>query len=357
MRDVQLCVDGKAYGGWKSVRIVRSIEQLASSFVLDITEQWVGQDDRFPVAEGADCSIAIDGNRVLTGYVDTVPRSYGPAAHNIGVNGRSTTGDLVDCSAIYKTGQWGSATLLKIAKDLCAPFGVVVKADAPVGAAFKSFSIQDGETVHECIERAARMRGVLLTTASNGDLAIVRAGNGRINTTLKYGVNVKHGNSTGSMKGRHSKYIVKGQSPGSDDFSGKKANQQRAEAADQAVARYRPLIVMAEDAATAQSLRDRAAWERNTRAGKSQRASYKVQGWEHDDGLWEPNKMVPVWDPVLMIDAELLLVSVALVISESDGEIAELELTGAGAFGVKPLPAPKPKSKSKGLLDMLGGKF
>lgn len=357
MRDVQLLVDGKAYGGWKSVRIVRSIEQLASSFVLDITEQWVGQDERLPVAEGADCVIAVDGDPVLTGYVDTVPRSYGPGAHNIGVNGRSKTGDLVDCSAIYRTGQWKQAGLLKISKDLCSPFGIAVKADAPVGAKFRKFSIQEGETVHECIERAARMRGVLLTTAPNGDLAIARAGNGRISTTLKYGVNIIGGGSTGSMKGRHSNYIVKGQAPGSDNFHGKKANQQKAEATDQAVTRHRPLIVMAEDAATAQSLLDRAAWERNTRAGRSQRVSYKVQGWEHDDGLWEPNKMVPVWDPVLMIDSELLLVSVALVVGESDGEIAELELTGAGAFDVKPLPTPKPKSKSKGLLDTLAGMF
>lgn len=356
MSDVQLQIAGHSYGGWKSIQITKSLEQLAHTFRLGITEKWINQDQRLPIAEGAPCTIAVDDDEIITGYVDEAPNQYTVRSHTVTVGGRSKTGDLVDCSAIYQTGSWADADLLQIATDLCDPFGIVVQSEVPVGTVFKRFSIQEGETVHECLERAARVRNLLLTTSPTGDLVLTRSGRVRTSTALEYGRNVKSGGRSGSWKERFSKYVVKSQGSGSDDFNAASSSQQSAEISDQAVTRYRPLIILAEDSVTGQAVSDRATWERNIRAGRSQRVRYQVMGWSHEGGLWEPNMLVHVIDPVVMVDAELLLVTVSLV-KDEQGTRADLELTGKDAFDIQPLPAPVAKSRGAGLLDLLEGTF
>lgn len=337
MSEVTLSVNGIRYGGWKTVEIRRSIERISSTFSLSLTERWSGQDQPWPIEHGDECSVAIDGEVVVTGYVDDVLPFFDDREHGITVVGRDKTGDLVDCSAIAKSGEWKGRTILQIAQDLAAPFGIAVTAEVDPGKPFERSSLQEGETVFEALERAARMRGVLLISDGRGGLVITRAGKGRIATALVQGENIKSARATYSLRERYSKYICKGQSYGFDTSTPEQNAGSKGEAADNNVARYRPLLIVAEDIADSAGLTTRALWEAAVRMGRSARPEITVQGWRHASGLWRPNVLVPVRSPWLRLDREMLIVGVVSLFDDN-GRRSVLELCRPEGFEILPVP-------------------
>lgn len=343
MPETVLEVDGVRYGGWKRISIQRGLEQIAGQFELGVTERWPGTGVSRPISPGQSCRVLVDGNPVITGYVDDVRPSFSADDRTIEVVGRDRTGDLVDCSAVYKSGSWSNSTLARIAADLCKPFGIEVIDKVGVAKRFTTFALQEGETAFEAIERAARMRGVLLVADGAGRLTIARAGSSRAGTVLVQGKNILSARGLFSQRERFSTYTVKGQAQGTDNAFGAAAASQKGSATDAGVTRHRPLVVLAEDQGEGASFGERAAWERNVRRGRSSRATVTVQGWQHAGGIWAPNLLVPVQSALLDIDAELLTASVTLTLDER-GTTAELELCAAEAFDVI-----APKAKKKGL--------
>lgn len=337
MPDVALTVAGARYGGWKSIRITRGIEQVAGTFELGVSERWPDMGVQRKIAPGDRCAVAVDGETVITGHVDDVSLSYDDASHQVGVSGRDATGDLVDCAAIHKSGKWAGRTMPQIAADLCAPFGISVRAETDTGAALPSWQIQEGESAFECLDRLARDRGVLLVSDGLGALVITRAGTTRIGTALVRGENILAASGTLSLRERFATYIVKGEQAGTDDTYGEQLRQ-KAVASDSTITRYRPLIVIADDQATGASMKRRAEWERNVRAGRSIDISVTVQGWAHAGGLWQSNRIVHVTDEWLRLDDDLLVKQVVFVLDEQ-GTRCELALTMPQAFDLIPLPA------------------
>lgn len=329
----ELKADGLFYGGWKSVRVTRSIEQLAGTFDLEITERWPGQPSASPIRPGQQCQLLLDGEPVITGYVDTVVPDYDATRHTIRVTGRDKTGDLVDCSALYKSGQWHNVKLDQLARDLVKPYGLGVVIDVDVGSAFSSFAIQEGESVFECLERAARMKALLLTSNPKGDLVITRAGNRRLDVGLVEGDNIKAARGEFSWKDRYSSYTTKGHGRLGADGDAVHASPTGL-SADEIIPRHRPLIVLAEGHADNAALRDRAEWERNVRRGRSARGSVTVQGWMRPDGaLWQPNTLVPVTSPFLWLDnAEMLVVGCTWTLDANSGTLTELAIARPDAF-------------------------
>lgn len=329
----ELYVGGTIYGGWRRISVQRSIEQIANGFELSVTERWPGQSVSRPIKPGEKCQLKLDGQTVITGYVDDSEPEFSSQAHSLAVRGRDATGYLVDCSAIYKTGQWANATLDRIARDLCAPFGIKVKVETDVGAALPSFNVEEGETVFDCIERAARSKAVLLVSDGEGNLVITRAGTQRCNTTLAEGENILAGRGQFSWKDRYSVYTVKGQERGSDEFYGEHAASPSATVRDDAITNHRPLIVLSGSHGAGATLRDRAEWERNVRMGRGNRGSITVQGWRDGSGaLWQPNTLVTVTSPMLWLNAaEMLIVGCTYTLDDS-GTMTTLSIARREAF-------------------------
>ncbi|MDP2153799.1 MAG: hypothetical protein Q8J66_09100 [Methylotenera sp.] len=332
---IELKVNGNIYGGWKSASIPFGIEQISNSFEISVTDRWAGQDNPYPISIGSACQVLLDGETVITGYVDDNTPEFDANSHAISIVGRDKTGDLVDCSAIHKTGQWVNATLDKIVRDICAPFGIKVIINAPLGDRFTTFSIQEGETAHECIDRACRMRAVMPTSDGKGNLVITRAQSGAPVAELAQGENILYGRGNLSMRERFSHYYIKGQDRGSDDDidSPESHTQVSATATDSFVKRYRPLIVLAEDKGAHSTFKQRAEWERNVRRGRSARATVRINGWRNVNGeLWRANTLVHVVSEYLGADANLLIVGGTYILDETQGMITELSLVGREAF-------------------------
>lgn len=329
MAQLELKVGGAIYGGWTSLAVERGIEQLSGSFTLQLTERWPGVDAGRPVKPGQACVVTIGGEPVVTGFIDEVAPTIDASTRTLAVSGRDATADLVDCSAIHGAGQWKGASLARLARDLCTPFKIAVVIDPAVQAladkAFPSWNIEEGETVFDCLERAARMRTVLLTTRGDGALFITRPGFDKAQTRLVEGENIISAEGRFTWAERFSEYRVKGQSRDSHTDKGTSR--------DKVVTRYRPLIVLAEDQAAGVTAQQRADWEMTLRAGRSNRATVTVQGWQQGNGLplWQPNLRVGLSSSVLRADGELLVASVSYTLNDS-GERTVLSLVDPRAF-------------------------
>src|SRR5574342_154425 len=100
MSDVALVVSGKRYLGWKSIRITRSIESIANSFELGVSDRWGSQAKPWPIAEEDPCAVDIDGEQVIAGYVDRRSLAISAEQRTLTYTGRDRSAVLVDCSAV-----------------------------------------------------------------------------------------------------------------------------------------------------------------------------------------------------------------------------------------------------------------
>lgn len=337
MPDVELIVGSQRFSGWKGIAVVRSIEQIAGVYELQVSDTAPDGTTSKRIVPGAKAALSLDGETIITGYIDDVEMAHRGNERSIAVRGRDAAGDLVDCSAVYKTGQWSNQSMLAIARDLAAPFGITVSADVDVGKPFVVWNVEPGETVFENIDRMARHRGVLVVSDGQGGIALTRAGAVRAPTNLVLGENILTGSNSISHRERFSEYRVVGQRPRDDSSDGEQLTEMQGRSVDAAVKRYRPRVEVIEDVGDTEALARRALWRRNVQAGRSARAQITVQGWRHESGLWAPNTLVTVRNEWLRLSAELLIVE-ARYLLDLTGTRTELTVTIPAALTPEELP-------------------
>ncbi len=347
MPDVALHIDSSIYRFWKDASITRSMDELAGSFGLSVTDKWSAGSGRWggqPIKRGAACKVSIGGRVVISGYVDDVVPEYDHDNHSIRVTGRDATGDLVDCSPINRPSEWAGLTLDGVAREICKPFNIPVRVETDMGRAFPRFALELGETAHAAIDRACKQRGVLAMADGAGGLILCRAGAARHGVVLEEGVNIKKARGTFSMRQRHSEYLVLGQQPGFDGGTTADFAQSKGRATDAGVRRHRPLVVLAEQAGDGANFQDRATWEANVRLGRGDAIEVDVFGW-YDQGthgeLWMPNRLVQVRSPKLDYAGDLLIKTVTNTQNDRDGTISTLSLVRKEAFALIPQPVIK----------------
>jgi prophage tail gpP-like protein len=335
---VELLVGGRAYGGWKRVEVQRSIEQIAGGFILELTHRWPGVDVAPGLREGLACQVLLDGDVVITGHIDMFEPDLTDSSSSIRVEGRDRTGDLVDCSAIHKGGQWHNVRLERIVRDIAAPFGipVVLQDGLNQGVPFKSFALEDGERAFDAIDRACRLRSVLCASTPLGEIWLGMASDTETGVTLEEGVNIKRISAIHSWKDRYSRVIVKTQTSGNDESWAEAISQLKSEATDEEIDRYRPLILQAEHGDNRSVLSTRAQWEVSVRMGRGKRGKAVVVGWRmgangRDGRLWMPNTVVRVISPRMNMDMEVLIVACSYMLTEQ-GALTELTFSRPEAF-------------------------
>lgn len=335
----ELRVAGVTYGGWKRMEVQRSIEQMAGAFMLDMTHKWPGVGNAPALREGLACEVLLDGDVVVTGFIDQFEPQIEKDNASIRVEGRDKTADLVDCSGIHKGGQWRNVKLVQIVTDLVKPFGlnVVLQDGLDQGAAFTTFALEDGESALNAIDRACRMRAVLCTSTPTGAVRLGHAGTDDSGATLEEGVNIERISCVHSWRERFSQIVVKGQVAGDDFTNGAAAAQQKSSATDAEINRYRPLIVMAEHGVSAAALSDRAKWEVAARMGRGKRGKVLVTGWRTGNNgetgdLWTPNTLVRVVSGYCNLDKIVLIVGCQFLLTDQGGVQTELTFALPEAF-------------------------
>lgn len=338
---VTLNVGGRRYGGWKSARIVRSLEAISGAFELGITERWAGRGEPWPIGEGDACELAVNGTTVITGHIDARDRSFAPGSYSVAVRGRDRTGDLVDSSVNLGKWEFAGVDVLTFAQRICEPHGIAVRLQSGIalGPAPAKLSIDPGDKGQAVLEAACRSAGLLPVSDGVGGLVLSRAGRERCASELVEGENLLSGSASFSLADRFRTYRVLAQHHGKDNASGKTAASPAGSAEDLGVTRSaRALIVRGEGSLTATAAKARAEWEAATRAARGDTVTVTVQGWTQADGaLWPINHLARVRAPRLGVDGELLIVQTVFALTVEGGATTEITLRRPDAF----LPEPQ----------------
>lgn len=355
MADVALRVNGQEYAGWKSARVTRGIEAVAGGFELSVSDRWAGS-AAWQIVEEDECTLALGGEVVLTGYVDRREAVIDAGAHSLTVAGRDRAGALVDCSAVLTKWEFLNTPLLTFAKRVCAPFNVSVSLQSGLTAprAAGKLSIDPGDSAFDALERACRLAGVLPVSDGRGGLVLTRTGSSRCTTALVEGENLKAASVSVDASGRFARYVVRGQQGGTDALFGEQAAAVQATARDAGVRRSeRVLLVRPEGPVTVAQAKTRAEWEATVRAARGVTVTATVQGWAQASGaLWPVNALVKVVSPTLGLDGEFLVTSATYSLDDSTGTTTELTLRMPGAFTPEPVV---PATRADPLSALLGG--
>ncbi len=335
--EIILKVRGKSFGGWTSVQVEKSLMNVAGAFGLAATDIYPGNAKKWGIAMGDECTVEINGQTIITGYVEDIPITYDANNHNIQIGGRDKTGDLVDCSFDGDNKEFVGQSASKVITEICSPFSISIVVDSSVSAQaagkLETFKINEGDTAFDLISKICHMKAMLPVSYGDGKLTLTRAGTTQTKDTLELGRNVKSGSLDQSDKERFKTYIVKGQGLGADTKSFLPVfTSPGSRATDDVISRYRPIIIFTETPCDEGKCLERAKWERDIRAGKSRSLEYEVQGWTQSNGdVWPLNALVRVKDAFLEIDATMLIAAVSYKIDEQ-GTITKLLLTDPEAF-------------------------
>lgn len=341
MSKVLLTVNGAAYEGWKEVTVVRSIETISGQFSLSISDRFPLQDEPWPIREGDACTVQIEGQTAITGYVDARNIDYSSDDHAFSVSGRDMAGDLVDCAADVGTWELKNQARIDIIHKLSAPYGVSVTLGSGVvlPPAKEKFALNPGESAFEAIDRLCRECGVLPVSDGRGGVVLTKPGHARAVDALRLGVNILSCRATFDVSGRFQTYKVKAQRKGSDETSGKDAAAVAGTAQDNGARSGRVLIVRAEAGMTPAEAKTRAEWEAAVRAARGVGISVTVQGHTQSNGqLWPLNALVPVDDKWIGVKGDMLISEVSYQVG-SAGSTTVLSLKPPDAFKPEPVIA------------------
>jgi prophage tail gpP-like protein len=365
----ELRIDGRPYVGWTDVAISASIETACREATLTLTRP---PDDarptRISVPLGSSAEVWCRDDtgsgrrdRVLTGWADGLSPSYDARGWRLGVQCLSKTTDVVLSDPVDRF-TFKDRSRWEIVSALCAPHGVdVILGDGVTDLArIGRFKVEASESVHTAADRVLSGAGLFLTDDAAGDLVIASAGPTVAGTALVLGENILSLSGSIDSSQRFSVYKCRGQRAGSDLDSGAAAAEVYGEASDSWQTRVRVLHVDEDRGMDAGQAKARAEFEAAQRAGRSVALTYTVQGWRQRPGgdLWAPNLRVRVSDAWLGIDAELLIVSVALT---QDAMGQKASLTVSPVVGYQPRivtpPARRPRRPAapSGIYDDISG--
>lgn len=294
---LELEIDDVAYSGWRSGEVRLSLTELAHSFSLNyVTEMREGV--QRPIHGQDVCRVLIDGQGVIEGYVFQPEEDESIREYSLNVAGQSVTADLVQCSLEH--GPFRNANLETIARAICEPFDIKVDVRATNEVArlrWDNFAVQRGEKPHEALARAARRRGLLMTT-ENGILVFCTGGAYSTTTRLERGVNILRRKYSEDWSQRFSPILTRGQTRATRDTHGEGVALLRNEPVeDPAVIRHRPQVIQQGDIEGTSDLNLAAIHQRNRQGALSEKLVLTVPGWLTDEGKhWRPNTLVRVRD-------------------------------------------------------------
>ena len=336
---VYLSLNNKRFDGWSEASIVRSLDSLAHSFTLSYN----GLPRAIDARVGSICHLTLGPHRLVTGHVNQIDVSVQAGYASTSCSGRSKAGDLVDCAAIHKTGQWLKKNMFQIVTDLCAPFLITVTAEPEIKNdpfKFDRFELDEGERVYDAMERLLRATGTIAVSQADGSIRLMRVtrSSGLRATQLPAHLTTRR-QYTHTEQDQYSVYKLRNQTMRANaEESPRHAALEKFEIKDETVTRYRPYVLNSNTHARVEELKTQATWERNVRHGKALSVTYTLPGGLAPDGKpWEPGIFVGVQDADLGINEILLLVNVEFRVSNTELETS-LVLSLPEAYSLLPLP-------------------
>lgn len=342
---IELVVEEQPYSQFTSATINLSLDSLSSSFFFSAVST---ENNALPFKGGEECTVLVEGDLVLTGSIEIVNVSYTGESHEITIEGRDRTGDLLDSDLTEISDIKSPISLAdiirKVTHSLDADINVIEQTKTKVfNEAEDIASPEPGQNAFEFIESFARKRQVLLTSDNAGDIIITANAETPINVTLQ---NILNSSSNNILEAsvsydttnRFNKYVLESSlNPTSLNSAGDidliSIASQRGGSIDDDIRLTRQRVILAENSSSTEQAILRSKWEANIRKARSRVYSAKVDGARNTTGsLWEINKIVTVIDVFAGIDSQMLINSVTFNLSEDGGLTTTLSLLNKDAY-------------------------
>jgi len=362
---ITLEVDGRPYKNFTSIEVGKSLDKLTGYFEFRATST-IDQQARFPIKTGQACTITVDGETELTGFIEVVGGSYASSEHEIVIQGRDKTADVVDSTIGGDIGfneqnisiEKVTATVLKTLG--ITGIGVSVSSATPV-AGFGTSEIVDadtGDTVFEYLERYSRKRQLLMTTDQNGDILYQRAsgvlleGFALRNEPGGKKNNILSASWTNNVGQLFNQYIMKSQGnavalnlTGIPVVSEVVATQ-NPPVVDDLIRKSRIYHMVAESSSSRENLEKRAKWEANIARARAFAYQCIVQGHSRPGGgPWLLNRLVRIVDVFAGKDEHYLLNSITWRVDTTRGSTTSLGFVPKDSYLVE-LSEPEKAVKS-----------
>lgn len=276
------------------------------------------------------CAIYLGGKRAIAGIILTRQVAYDANQHAVQLQGVGRTYTAANGAIEHKTGNFDNKTFDQVSDEVVKPFGYQIES---VGqrdqTPYKKLQLQPGETLWDFLERIARPRGIIMGNNDKGNLLRIGEHESPVVQELTEGYDIKRCQCIISMEHHKSRYVVAGQTAGSDDMKMKQASEQEG-VVDGTFPFYMPLKLSAEQPVwNLAELLTRANHERTWNEGQKIECNITVYGWLRRDGqLWHAGDEVVVNSPMCMLgpNTRLKIEEVTFTQSSDGGTETTLKL-------------------------------
>lgn len=354
---VSLLIGGQAHDTWEAYEVDSDL--LIPADAWQCTVAAVGQTLAANVVAGAEVSVKIGNDLVLTGRIDSIQQSIRKGSHQFQLSGRDMAAQLVDCSAPLFVRKF--TDLREIVTSIVRPLGIkkIRLQKTSDGATREKINVEPGDTAWEALRNAAEAEGLWPWFDPDGTLVVGGPDYSTPPVATLWchadGSNVEAISRTDNVAERFSEITVLGQTHATKVEGGK--HNLKGVAKDSGITWSRPKIVIDHETDTTLLCQERAAKLMGDSRLKGFELKITVQGHRIDapgetgDGaLWQPGQRVRVASDLLAIDGIYFLMARKFLRSRGSGTTTELTLKEDGVWIVEAHPHKRKYRRGKNAL-------
>jgi prophage tail gpP-like protein len=347
---MRLEVNGTQYTNFTSATCEIRLDALTNTFSFEAVSP---NGQALPFKGGEACTVIVDGEKVLTGFIEVVAVNYDGSDHTIRVSGRDKTADLLD-STIDDLGDLrGEELTLKalieaVINQLGMDIEVIDQANPkPYSVTEDIAAAEPGENAFSFIEKYARKRQVLLTSDADGNVVITKNSGITADGAVQHIIGAEDNNVMSSSfsfdtTGRYNIYkMASGLNPvalnqaGDSDLAS--LVNQSGGVTDDDIRETRRLILISETPYGGANCEVRAKWEADIRRARglvysAQVPGYRVDPTDPESALWRDNRIYQIVDDFVGKIEPMLCNSVTFTFDESAGRDTSLGFVGKDAY-------------------------
>lgn len=334
-------IDGVTYGGFLGGYVEVAIDRLARRFEFEAATRGVGD---IPFRPGQRAVISIDGEPVLTGWIERIQVSAEPGAEQITytIAGRDKIADVVDSnvdglSDLHSTIACACDAVLRY---LGVDAQVVDRSDSasrPFAGSAEVAKPDPNETAADFLWGVASRRQILLSSDGAGNLLLLNGDPTEIGTRIVNRADGAGNNilgfqfSSDHSRRFHTYHVVSQPNLAESAFAGIEidaptASSVSASHVDGKIRASRRKTIAGESSYTVADARSRARWEANLARAEGLTYSVALPSWRDRDGaLWAVNTAPIVEDEFAGISSRMLVAQVRFELTEN-GELAILDM-------------------------------
>ncbi len=326
---VSIKVDGQSISGWTGVTIEQAIDNCADAFAISAPFDPDRMDlrERFKPFGYQPCEVYIGDDLIITGRIEKVEPSQSETEQMITVQGRNSTGVLVDCYIDEVGYQYDGYALSTVINEITKKYGIAVWAENDTNP-IPECAAKPGEKIFDFAAKLAESFGLFLSSDEKGRLIISyppKAAKTSVASILAGQSPYIGGSASYDCSTRFSRYKIIASDYGAKpeaDWADDPMKDIRAELI------YRHSVETIEGA-TPSERRRAARHKRALALARSASITVSVSGWrDGNSALWKKGSTITLLAPALMVYTEtsFVVAGVTFKLDETDGRIADLRL-------------------------------